>query len=246
MKEKRTGREMKALVITPTYNEAENINRLVDEVLSKDTSLELLIIDDNSPDGTAAIVEEIREKEPRLHIIKRPGKLGLGSAYITGFKFALKNDYDYIFEMDGDLSHDPGILPVMLKEIENNDLVIGSRYIPGGSVLNWPIRRLLLSYLASRYVRLITGMPIKDPTSGFKCYRKEVLQDLDLNRIMSDGYAFQVEVKYRIWRKKYRIKEIPIIFYDRVSGHSKMSRKIVYEAIWMIWRLRFLALIGKL
>ncbi len=237
---------MKALVITPTYNEAENINRLVDEVLSKDTSLELLIIDDNSPDGTAAIVEEIREKEPRLHIIKRPGKLGLGSAYITGFKFALKNDYDYIFEMDGDLSHDPGILPVMLKEIENNDLVIGSRYIPGGSVLNWPIRRLLLSYLASRYVRLITGMPIKDPTSGFKCYRKEVLQDLDLNRIMSDGYAFQVEVKYRIWRKKYRIKEIPIIFYDRVSGHSKMSRKIVYEAIWMIWRLRFLALIGKL
>jgi|SRR5690554_3942893 len=237
---------MKALVITPTYNEAENIRRLVDEVLSRDTSLELLIIDDNSPDGTAAIVEEIREKEPRLHIIKRPGKLGLGSAYITGFKYALKNDYDYIFEMDGDLSHDPNILPVMLKEIEDNDLVIGSRYIPGGSVLNWPIRRLLLSYLASQYVRFITGMKIKDPTSGFKCYRKEVLQDLDLNRIMSDGYAFQVEVKYRIWRKEYRIKETPIIFYDRVSGQSKMSRKIVYEAIWMIWRLRFLALIGKL
>ena len=237
---------MKALVITPTYNEAENIRRLVDEVLSRDTSLELLIIDDNSPDGTAAIVEEIREKEPRLHIIKRPGKLGLGSAYITGFKYALKNDYDYIFEMDGDLSHDPNILPVMIKEIEDNDLVIESRYIPGGSVLNWPIRRLRLSYLASQYVRFITGMKIKDPTSGFKCYRKEVLQDLDLNRIMSDGYAFQVEVKYRIWRKEYRIKETPIIFYDRVSGQSKMSRKIVYEAIWMIWRLRFLALIGKL
>lgn len=237
---------MKALVITPTYNEAENIRPLINEVLMKDDSLELLIIDDNSPDGTGDIVEELKESQPRLHLIRREAKLGLGSAYITGFKYALENNYDYVFEMDGDFSHDPAILPVMLKEIREHDVIIGSRYVPGGAVLNWPIRRLLLSYMASQYVRVITGMPFKDATSGFKCYRREVLEALDLDRIMSDGYAFQVEVKYRLWLKNFRIKEIPIIFNDRVSGHSKMSKKIVYEAIWMIWKLRFLALIKKL
>ncbi len=237
---------MKALVIVPTYNEAENIRRLIEEVLQKNESLEMLIIDDNSPDGTGGIVEDLMNTNKRLHLLRREAKLGLGSAYITGFKYALQKDYDYIFEMDGDFSHDPNVLPVMLEEIEGNDLVIGSRYVPGGTVINWPIRRLLLSYLASRYVKLVTGLPIKDATSGFKCYRKEVLKSLNLDKIMSDGYAFQVEIKYRIWLKKYRIKEIPIIFNDRVSGHSKMSRRIVYEAIWMVWRLRFLAIIGKI
>lgn len=237
---------MKALVIVPTYNESENIRPLVREILNKDDCLELLIIDDNSPDGTAVIVEELKAGNDRLHLIKRPSKMGLGSAYITGFRYALDNNYNYIFEMDGDFSHDPSVLKIMLEEIRYNDLVIGSRYIPGGSVLNWSIKRQILSYMASIYVRFITGMPIKDPTSGFKCYRREVLQDLDLSKVMSDGYAFQVEIKYRIWLRKYRIKEIPIIFYDRVSGQSKMSKKIVYEAIWMIWRLRFLDLIKKL
>ncbi|MBW6515073.1 MAG: polyprenol monophosphomannose synthase [Candidatus Cloacimonetes bacterium] len=237
---------MKALVIVPTYNEAENIQRLIQEILSKDERIELLIIDDNSPDGTAALVEGLMPENSRLHLMKRESKLGLGSAYIAGFKYALERDYSYIFEMDGDFSHDPNVLPIMLQEIENNDLVIGSRYVPGGSVINWPIRRLLLSYIASQYVRVITGMQIKDTTSGFKCYRREVIQDLDLNKIMSDGYAFQVEIKYRIWLRKKRIKEIPIIFNDRINGHSKMSRKIVYEAIWMVWRLRFLALFKKL
>ena len=237
---------MKALVIVPTYNEAENIRRLIEEILQKNESLEMLIIDDNSPDGTGGIVEDLMNTNKRLHLLRREAKLGLGSAYITGFKYALQKDYDYIFEMDGDFSHDPNVLPVMLEEIEGNDLVIGSRYVPGGTVINWPIRRLLLSYLASRYVKLVTGLPIKDATSGFKCYRKEVLKSLNLDKIMSDGYAFQVEIKYRIWLKKYRIKEIPIIFNDRVSGHSKMSRRIVYEAIWMVWRLRFLAIIGKI
>ena len=237
---------MKALVIVPTYNEAENIEKLIREILSQDERIELLIIDDNSPDGTSAIVERSIKENSRLHLMKREFKQGLGSAYIAGFKYSLARDYSYIFEMDGDFSHDPNVLPIMLKEIENNDLVIGSRYVPGGSVINWPIRRLLLSYIASQYVRVITGMQIKDTTSGFKCYRREVLQSLDLDKIMSDGYAFQVEIKYRIWLRKQRIKEIPIIFNDRISGHSKMSRKIVYEAIWMVWRLRFLALFKKL
>jgi dolichol-phosphate mannosyltransferase len=237
---------MKALVIVPTYNEAENIRPLIAEILEKDDSLHLLIIDDNSPDATGDIVEELKAKRKRLHLLRREAKLGLGSAYIAGFKYAIREGYDYIFEMDGDFSHDPKVLPVMLEEIQENDLVIGSRYIPGGSVLNWPIRRLLLSYLASQYVRIITGMPIKDATSGFKCYRREVLEALNLDKIMSDGYSFQVEIKYRLWLKNYRIKEIPIIFNDRVCGHSKMSRKIVYEAIWMIWKLRFQALLKRL
>ncbi len=237
---------MKALVIIPTYNEKDNIIPLINSILEKDEELEILTIDDNSPDGTGDIVEKLTEEHPRLHLIRRERKMGLGSAYITGFKYALGKEYGYIFEMDGDFSHDPRVLPTMLNEIQHNDLVIGSRYVPGGSVLNWPIRRLLLSYIASLYVRTITGMPIKDPTSGFVCYRREVLEALDLNKIMSDGYSFQVEVKYRLWLRKYRFKEVPIIFNDRVSGKSKMSRKIVYEAIWMIWRLKFLAIMRKL
>jgi len=238
--------EMRALVITPTYNEAENIRAIIEKVLEQDARIEMLIVDDNSPDGTGKIVEEIMETEKRVHILKRAGKLGLGSAYIAGFKYAIENGYDAVFEMDGDFSHDPKVLPVMLKEIENNDVIIGSRYVKGVCVLNWPMKRLLLSYFASKYVKFITRMPFKDPTSGFKCYRIEALKNLELDKIMSDGYSFQVEVKYRLWLKKFRIKEIPIVFNDRFIGESKMSKKIVYEAVWMVWKLRFLAILGKL
>ncbi|MFA5498699.1 MAG: polyprenol monophosphomannose synthase [Candidatus Cloacimonadia bacterium] len=237
---------MRALVITPTYNEAENIRAIIEKVLEQDARIEMLIVDDNSPDGTGKIVEEIMETEKRVHILKRAGKLGLGSAYIAGFKYAIENGYDAVFEMDGDFSHDPKVLPVMLKEIENNDVIIGSRYVKGVCVLNWPMKRLLLSYFASKYVKFITRMPFKDPTSGFKCYRIEALKNLELDKIMSDGYSFQVEVKYRLWLKKFRIKEIPIVFNDRFIGESKMSKKIVYEAVWMVWKLRFLAILGKL
>jgi dolichol-phosphate mannosyltransferase len=237
---------MKALVITPTYNEAENIKAIIAKVLEQDNQIEMLIVDDNSPDGTGKIVDSMLENEKRLHILKRTGKLGLGSAYIAGFKYAIENGYDVVFEMDGDFSHDPLVLPVMLREIENHDLIIGSRYVSGICVLNWPMKRLLLSYFASKYVKFITRMPFKDPTSGFKCYRIDALKSLELDKIMSDGYSFQVEVKYRLWLKKFRIKEIPIVFNDRFIGESKMSKKIVYEAVWMVWKLRILALLGRL
>ena len=237
---------MRALVIIPTYNEAENIESILFATLEQNQSLEVLIIDDNSPDGTGEIVQSLLKENPRLHLIRRAGKLGLGSAYLEGFKFALDNNYDYVLEMDGDFSHDPNSIPAMLEEIRNNDIVIGSRYIYGISVVYWPFKRLLLSYLASLYVRYITGMPIKDPTAGFICYRREVLLGLDLDRIMSDGYSFQIEIKYRAWLRKFRMKEIPIIFIDRVTGQSKMSKKIVYEAVGMVWKLKLYAIAGRL
>jgi len=237
---------MKALVIIPTFNEAENIEVIIDRVLQEDESLHVLVIDDNSPDGTGELVTVLQEKLSRLHVIRRSGKLGLGSAYLEGFMYALKNGYDFIIEMDGDFSHNPDDLPVMLKEIQEQDIVVGSRYVLGVSVVYWPFKRLILSYLASLYVRKITGMKIKDPTAGFICYRRKVLEDIDLDKVMSDGYSFQIEIKYRAWLKRFRIKEIPIIFTDRMIGHSKMSRKIVYEAVWMVWKLKFLAIIGKL
>ena len=237
---------MKALVIIPTYNEAENISQIIDEVLSQHESVEILIVDDNSPDGTAEIVEKKMEKNSRIHILKRKGKMGLGSAYVAGFKYALKEKYDYIFEMDADFSHDPKVIPQMLEEIKDNDLVIGSRYVDGINVVNWPLIRLMLSYFASKYVYFITGMRIKDPTGGFKCFRREVLEAIDLDNILSDGYSFQIEMNYRVWSKKFRIKEIPIIFTDRRSGQSKMSKKIVREAILVVWKLRFLKLRGKI
>ncbi len=235
---------MKALVIIPTYNEAENIVKLINEVLAVNEIIDILVIDDNSPDKTGDLVENLNNI--RVNLIRREKKMGLGSAYIRGFKYALEHHYDYIMEMDADFSHNPEKLKLMLEEIKENDLVIGSRYIYGVSVVYWPFRRLLLSYLASLYVRFITGMPIKDPTAGFICYRREVLASINLDRVMSDGYSFQVEIKYRAWLKKFRIKEVPIIFIDRIVGHSKMSRKIVYEAVWMIWKLRLLALLKKL
>jgi dolichol-phosphate mannosyltransferase len=237
---------MKALVIIPTYDEAENVDSIIDEVLKQDKHLDVLIVDDHSPDGTAEIVEKKQHKNKRIHILKRKGKLGLGSAYVAGFKYALDRDYDYIFEMDADFSHDPAVLPKMLDEIQNYDLVIGSRYIEGMNVVNWPLRRLLLSWFASKYVWAITFMPIHDPTGGFKCFRKEVLANTNLDTILSDGYSFQVEMNYRTWINKYRIKEIPIVFTDRRSGQSKMSKKIIREAIWVVWKLRLLHITGKI
>lgn len=237
---------MKALLIIPTYNEIENIGRIIPAVLSQSQELEVLVMDDNSPDGTAQAVKDLMKDEPRLHLIERPGKMGLGSAYVTGFKYALERDYDHVLEMDADFSHNPEDLPRLLETAKKKDLVIGSRYCQGVNIINWPFKRLLISYFASKYVRVITGMPIKDPTGGFKCFNRRVLEAIDLDKILSDGYAFQIEMNFRAWVKGFSIKEIPIVFTERLNGVSKMSRHIVWEAAWMVWRLHFLRLRGKL
>jgi dolichol-phosphate mannosyltransferase len=237
----------RALVIVPTYNERDNIARLISAVLEKDSRLEMLIVDDGSPDGTGDIVESISAGNPRVHLLRRPKKLGLGTAYIAGFKWSLEHDYDYTFEMDADFSHDPGHLPEFLRAIETADLVIGSRYRGGKiTVVNWPIQRLLLSYFANVYARIVTGLSLWDATAGFKVYRRAVLQAIDLDDVRSNGYAFQIEMHFRTWRKNFRIVEIPIVFVDRTEGTSKMSKAIVREAVWMVWRLRFWALRGRL
>lgn len=236
----------RALVVVPTYNESENIRRLVDQVLAADPCLEMLVVDDNSPDGTGRIIDELSSANQRVHAMHRAGKLGLGSAYREGFRWALERGYDLVFEMDADFSHDPRYLPDFLRAIQDNDLVIGSRYVSGINVVNWPMSRLLLSYGASFYTRMITGLPVKDPTGGFKCFRREVLEALDLNAIQSEGYSFQIEVNFKVWRKKFRIREIPIIFIDRHSGTSKMNRRIVIEAVWMVWWLKLQALLGRI
>lgn len=235
---------MKALVIIPTFNEAYNISAIIKAVLAQDPNIEVLIVDDNSPDGTSKIVEEM--KNSKIHLITREKKMGLGSAYVEGFKFALKKSFDFIFEIDADFSHDPEIIPIMLKEIQENDLIIGSRYIKGINVVNWPLRRLFLSFAAAKYVRFITGMPINDPTSGFKCFRREVLENINLDEILSDGYSFQIEMNFRTWVKKFKIKEIPIVFTDRRSGQSKMSKKIVREAIFVVWKLKYMHMKNKI
>lgn len=237
---------MKSLIIIPTYNELENLPRLLPIVLSKDSSINILIVDDNSPDGTAAFVENEMKKDNRIHIISRPSKQGLGTAYIAGFKYALQNSFDLIFEMDADFSHDPNEIPRFLEEIKNSDLVLGSRYITGVNVINWPMRRLLLSWFANLYTRIITGMSVHDATGGFKCFRKEVLKAIDLDKVRSNGYAFQIEMTFKAWKKGFRVKEIPIIFVDRVKGKSKMSKKIVREAVTMVWKLRLKSIFGKL
>jgi dolichol-phosphate mannosyltransferase len=237
----------RALVIVPTYNERVNIATLLERILAQDPRLEVLIVDDGSPDGTGALADEIAGREPRVHVMHRERKLGLGTAYIAGFKWALERDYAYVFEMDADFSHDPAFLPMFLKAIENADLVLGSRYNAGKvTVVNWPIRRLMLSYAANLYARWVTGLPLDDSTGGFKCFRRSVLQAIDLDSVRSNGYGFQIEVSYLAWRKNFRIVEIPIVFHDRTEGQSKMSRKIVYEAIWMVWRLRWRTLTGKI
>ncbi len=226
-----------ALIIIPTYNERDNVAEVIRRILSQPASLEVLVVDDNSPDGTADLVTELRGNEPRLHLIRRSGKLGLGTAYIEGFKYALEKDYPYIFEMDADLSHDPDEIPNFLNAVKEADLVIGSRYIEGVNVVNWPLSRLLLSYFASLYTRLMTGMPIRDTTSGFKCFRREVLTTIDLDAVSSGGYAFQVEMNWRVWMEGFRIREITITFVDRTVGQSKMSRQIVREAVLLVWKL---------
>jgi dolichol-phosphate mannosyltransferase len=235
----------RALVIIPTYNERENITRIIGAILEQDDRLEILVVDDGSPDGTGEIVDNIIQHEARLHIIKRPRKMGLGTAYIAGFGYALQNCYDFVFEMDADFSHDPAHLPQFLSAIENADLVLGSRYRNGKvTVVNWPINRLLLSYFANVYARVVTGLPLWDATGGFKCFRRKVLEAIDLTHVRSNGYAFQIEMSFRAWRKHFKIVEIPIVFVDRTEGQSKMSKVIVREAIWMVWRLRFWALRG--
>ena len=236
----------KSLVIVPTYNELENIPRLIPEVLSQDESIHILIVDDGSPDGTGKFVEDEMKKNDRVHILKREKKMGLGTAYIAGFKYALENNYDYIFEMDADFSHDPNELKNFLVAIKENDLVLGSRYINGVRVLNWPMSRLLLSFFASVYTRIITGLPVRDATGGFKCFRRKVLEAIDFNRVKSNGYSFQIEMSFKAYAKGFKIKEIPIIFVDRVKGKSKMSKKIVREAVIMVWKLRLQKMFGKL
>jgi dolichol-phosphate mannosyltransferase len=237
---------MKTLVIIPTYNEKENIGKIIPLVLKQDQEIEVLVVDDNSPDGTGKMVEELKTSNPRIKLITRAKKSGLGTAYIAGFNYALQNRYDYIFEMDSDFSHDPDYIPDFLKAINDSDLVLGSRYIRGVNVVNWPIARLLLSYFANVYARWVTGLPIRDSTGGFKCFRREVLEKIGLDNIHSNGYAFQIEMSFRVWKKGFRIKEIPIIFVDRRAGESKMSKRIVREAIWMVWKLRILSILGKL
>ncbi len=237
---------MKALLIIPTYNEIENIRRVIPAALAQDPELEILVMDDNSPDGTGQAVKEMMEGNPRLHLIERPGKLGLGSAYVAGFKYALERDYELVLEMDADFSHNPEDLPRLLKASEKKDLVIGSRYCQGVNIVNWPFKRLLISYFASKYVRVITGLPVKDPTGGFKCFHRRVLEAINLDRILSDGYAFQIEMNFRAWVKGFRIQEIPIVFTERLNGVSKMSRHIVWEAAWMVWRLQIMKKLGML
>lgn len=236
----------KSLVIIPTYNELDNMPKLIPLVLSQDDNINILVVDDNSPDGTADYVEELARKNDRIHLIKREGKMGLGTAYIAGFKYALQNNYDYIFEMDADFSHDPKEIKNFLAAIKDSDLVLGSRYIHGVRVLNWPMRRLLLSFFASVYTRIITGMPVRDATGGFKCFRRKVLEAINLDKIKSNGYSFQIEMTFKAYAKGFKIKEIPIVFIDRVKGKSKMSRKIVREAVTMVWKLRIQNIFGRL
>ena len=230
---------LKLLIVIPTYNEIDNVQSIVPRILELPFGLEVLVVDDNSPDGTGAAVRGMMATEPRIHLLERPAKMGLGSAYIAGFRYALSQGFDVVFEMDADFSHDPGALAAFLRELPDNDVVLGSRYLHGVTVVNWPLRRLILSYGANAYVRLLTGLPLQDATGGFKAFRREALEAIDLGRIRSDGYSFQVEVNFQLWRQGFRIREIPIVFADRRVGISKMNRKIIWEAIWMVWRLAF-------
>lgn len=235
----------KAVVIIPTYNEVRNVPGLTERIAEIQPEIHLLFVDDGSPDGTADVIREIQKTRPTIHLIEREGKQGLGTAYITGFKWALENGFSFMFEMDADFSHDPKEIPRFLEAVAESDLVIGSRYIKGVNVINWPLKRLLLSYFANRYTQVITGLPVKDTTGGYKCFRREVLENIDLDGIKTNGYGFQIEMNFRAWRKGFRIQEIPIIFVDRVHGESKLSTQIMWEAIFLVWKLRFGSIIGK-
>jgi dolichol-phosphate mannosyltransferase len=237
----------RALVVIPTFNEAGNLPNIVPQVLAQDPRLEVLVVDDNSPDGTGALADGLARANPRVHVLHREGKLGLGTAYLAGFKWAIEQRYDYAFEMDADFSHDPAHLKDFLKAIETADVVLGSRYLGGRvTVVNWPMGRLLLSYCANIYARWITGLRIWDLTGGFKCFRRHVLEALDLSQVRSNGYAFQIEMSVRAWRKGFKLAEIPIVFVDRLEGQSKMSKAIVREAVWMVPRLRLMAWFGRI
>ena len=236
-----------ALVIVPTYNERENIERLIERVLAQDERLEMLIVDDGSPDGTGTVVDGVVATNSRVHVLHRPRKMGLGTAYLAGFKWALAGHYTFVLEMDADFSHDPIHLPQFLDAAKHADLVVGSRYQQGRvTVVNWPIARLILSYGANIYARRVTGLKLWDATGGFKCFRREVLAAIDLDHVRSNGYAFQIEMSFRAWKKRFRIVEIPIVFVDRSEGTSKMSNNIVREAVWMVWRLRWWAMTGAI
>ena len=235
---------MNTLIISPTYNEKKNITSLIESVFSINQDYHILIIDDNSPDGTATLVKELQLKYKNLFLEERPGKAGLGTAYKYGFKWALNKDYDKIIQMDADLSHDPKEIKEMVRLLNNYDLIIGSRYIDGVSVVHWPIKRLILSYGANVYARIVTGLPIKDSTGGFKAWKRKVIDSIDINDVKSQGYSFQIEMNWRAWQKKFSIFEHPIIFADRTIGESKMSKKIMFEAIIVIWRMRIWKLFG--
>jgi dolichol-phosphate mannosyltransferase len=238
---------LRGLVIVPTYNESENVPRLVPLVLEQDERLDVLVIDDASPDGTGAIADRIAADNPRVHTMHRAGKLGLGTAYLSGFRWAIERGYDWVFQMDADFSHDPVHLPRFIEALGAYDIVLGSRYLQGRvTVVNWPISRLLLSYFANVYARRVTGLPVADATGGYKAFRRSALEAIDLDRVGSEGYSFQIEVSLRGWKKGLRLGEIPIVFVDRTVGHSKMSKRIVREAVWRVWKLRFLDIFGRL
>jgi dolichol-phosphate mannosyltransferase len=227
------------LIVVPTYNERENLPALVQRLLSLPVPLDLLVVDDNSPDGTGKLADELAVKHPVIHVLHRPEKNGLGRAYLAGFKWALERNYEFIFEMDGDFSHNPDDIPKFLEAAHDVDLVLGSRYVNGIRIINWPLRRLMLSKFAANYVKIITGMPLTDPTGGYKCFRRRALEAIDLNEVRSNGYSFQIEVTHKIWRQGLKVVEVPIIFTDRFLGKSKMTGKIVREALVMVWRLLF-------
>jgi dolichol-phosphate mannosyltransferase len=234
------------LVVIPTYNERDNIGPLLDRLLALPLGLEVLIVDDNSPDGTAEQVRTRMAGEPRVHLIQRPAKLGLGSAYVAGFRYALQHGAEYVIEMDGDLSHDPASLPEFIRNAQEVDIVLGSRYLHGVSVVNWSLQRLLLSYCANSYSRLISGLPLTDATGGYKCFRRRALEGIRLDTVRSDGYAFQIEMSFKGWTRGFSIREIPIVFVDRRAGLSKIDRRIVWEAACMVWKLRLRELFGRL
>jgi dolichol-phosphate mannosyltransferase len=234
------------LLIIPTYNERENIEKLLPEIMADDLALDILVVDDNSPDGTGDLVRQLQSQyADRLHLLARSGKLGLGTAYVAGFQFALARDYKFVMQMDADFSHNPKKIPDFFVAMENADVVIGSRYSNGVNVINWPLSRLILSYGANIYTRLITRMPLCDSTGGYKLFRREVLEAIPLDRIRSNGYSFQIEMNFRAWKRKFRLREIPIVFNDRTLGQSKMSKKIVYEAVWMVWKLTVMGWFGR-
>jgi dolichol-phosphate mannosyltransferase len=229
----------RTIVIVPTYNERENLPTLVQRLSALPVRVDLLVVDDNSPDGTGKIADDFAAKNPALHVLHRTEKSGLGRAYIAGFKWALERDYEFVFEMDGDCSHNPDDIPLFLEAAKEADLVLGSRYINGIRIINWPLSRLMLSKGAAKYVQIITGMPFTDPTGGYKCFRRRALQAISLDAVESNGYSFQIEMTHKVWRQGMKIVEVPIIFTDRFQGHSKMSGHIFREAFWMVWRLWF-------